>query len=37
VIDVMWKSISSNGGEYFIGWKDLGSSLMYVNCVLFNY
>jgi len=25
----MWKSTSSNGWEYFIMWKDLGSSPMY--------
>jgi len=30
----MWKSTSSNGWEYFIVWKDLGSSPMYTICVL---
>jgi len=33
---MMWKSTSSNGWEYLVVWEDLGSSLMYVNCVLFN-
>jgi len=26
---MMWKSTSSNGWEYWIMWKDLGSSLIY--------
>jgi len=29
----MWKSTSSNGWEYFIVWKDLGSSPKYINFV----
>jgi len=28
------ENTSSNGGEYFIVWKDLCSSLMYANCVI---
>jgi len=35
-IAMMWKSISSSGWEYWIVWKDLGSSLMYAIYVLFN-
>jgi len=35
LIYVTLKSTSSNGWEYFIVWKDLGSSPMYVNCMLF--
>ena len=31
----MWKSTSLNGWEYFIVWKDLGSSPTYANYVLF--
>ena len=37
IIDLlMWKIISLNGWKYLIVWDDLGSSLMYANCVLFN-
>jgi len=30
-----WKSTSLIGWKYLIVWKDLGSSSMYANCVLF--
>jgi len=33
----MWKSTISSGWEYFIVWKDLGSSPMYAIYVFINY
>jgi len=36
LIVVTWKSTSLSGWEYLTVWKDLGSSPMYINYVLFD-
>ena len=34
-IAMTWKNTNLNGWEYLIVWKDLGSSPMYINCMIF--